>query len=77
MTEPAAGAGPALDPRLRKLGITRRDDLLLHLPLRYEDETRIRPIASLSDGETAQVQIEDAVSAQRKCRPRRGARWSR
>ncbi len=56
MTEPAAGAGPALDPRLRKLGITRRDDLLLHLPLRYEDETALAGIAGLADGETAQVQ---------------------
>jgi len=28
----------------------------LHLPLRYEDESRLRPIAQLADGETAQVQ---------------------
>ena len=34
------------------------DDLLLHLPLRYEDETRLTPIARLADGMTAQVQGE-------------------
>ena len=31
-------------------------DLALHLPLRYEDETRLQPIATLRDGETAQVE---------------------
>ena len=33
-----------------------RSDLLLHLPLRYEDETRIASIDSLQSGETLQVQ---------------------
>ena len=41
---------------LLKLGLVRDIDLALHLPLRYEDETRIVPIASLHDGEVAQVQ---------------------
>ena len=41
---------------MRKLGLVRDIDLALHLPLRYEDETRIVPIASLRDGETAQVE---------------------
>jgi len=31
-------------------------DLALHLPLRYEDETRLVPIAALRDGQQAQVQ---------------------
>jgi ATP-dependent DNA helicase RecG len=31
-------------------------DLVLHLPLRYEDETHIMPIAALRPGATAQVQ---------------------
>ena len=35
-----------LDPKLKKLGILRTDDLLVHLPLRYEDETRLARIAS-------------------------------
>jgi ATP-dependent DNA helicase RecG len=41
---------------LLKLGLVRDIDLALHLPMRYEDETRVVPIASLCDGEVAQVQ---------------------
>ncbi len=60
-TAPAAAraAAPALSApqrALRKLGLLRDIDLALHLPLRYEDETRIVPIAGLRDGSLAQVQ---------------------
>jgi ATP-dependent DNA helicase RecG len=41
---------------LRKLGLLRDIDLALHLPMRYEDETRIVPIGSLRDGSIGQVQ---------------------
>jgi ATP-dependent DNA helicase RecG len=41
---------------MRKLGLERDIDLVLHLPLRYEDETRIVTIASLREGDTAQVE---------------------
>jgi ATP-dependent DNA helicase RecG len=41
---------------LEKLGLLRDIDLALHLPLRYEDETRITPIGELRDGDTAQVE---------------------
>jgi ATP-dependent DNA helicase RecG len=41
---------------LDKLGLTRDIDLALHLPLRYEDETRLARIADLRDGMTAQVE---------------------
>ncbi len=41
---------------LEKLGLVRDIDLALHLPLRYEDETRITPIAALHDNEPAQVE---------------------
>ncbi|KQU77902.1 ATP-dependent DNA helicase RecG [Rhizobacter sp. Root16D2] len=41
---------------MEKLGLVRDIDLALHLPLRYEDETRIVPIATLRDGDTAQVE---------------------
>ena len=34
-------APPAIQAKLRKLGLVRADDLVLHLPLRYEDETRV------------------------------------
>ncbi|HTN94228.1 MAG TPA: ATP-dependent DNA helicase RecG [Gallionella sp.] len=42
--------------KLAKLGIHHRADLLLHLPLRYEDETHLVPIDTLQPGMTAQVQ---------------------
>lgn len=41
---------------MEKLGLLRDIDLALHLPLRYEDETRITPIAALQDNEPAQVE---------------------
>ena len=41
---------------LEKLGLVRDIDLALHLPLRYEDETRLAPIGTLRDGDTAQVE---------------------
>jgi ATP-dependent DNA helicase RecG len=42
--------------KLAKLGIHHRADLLLHLPLRYEDETHLAPIATVQAGDTMQVQ---------------------
>ena len=55
---------------LEKLGLLRDIDLALHIPLRYEDETRIVPIAALRDGDTAQVEglVRDS---QIQFRPRR------
>ena len=40
---------------LRRLGLNRDIDLALHLPLRYEDETRIVALADTHDGEVAQI----------------------
>jgi ATP-dependent DNA helicase RecG len=56
--------------RFAKLGIRSDADLLLHLPLRYEDETRIVPIAEVRAGETCQVAGE-VVQAEVLARPRR------
>ncbi|HIV70550.1 MAG TPA: ATP-dependent DNA helicase RecG [Candidatus Aquabacterium excrementipullorum] len=39
-----------------KLGLARDIDLALHLPLRYEDETRLSRVMDLRDGDTAQVE---------------------
>jgi len=47
---------PASLAKLAKLGIRHRADLLLHLPLRYEDETHLAPIDAAQAGETVQVQ---------------------
>jgi ATP-dependent DNA helicase RecG len=55
--------------RLARMGLVRDWDFLLHLPLRYVDETRIVPIVSLLAGESAQVEgrIADAqVSVRRR-----------
>jgi ATP-dependent DNA helicase RecG len=41
---------------MEKLGLRRDIDLALHLPLRYEDETRLSAIGALRDGDTAQVE---------------------
>ena len=56
--------------RLARLGIRRDFDLVLHLPLRYEDETRLTSIASAPTG--VAVQIEGTVrSTEIMYRPRR------
>jgi ATP-dependent DNA helicase RecG len=41
---------------MEKLGLRNDIDLALHLPMRYEDETRLSPIAALRDGSVAQVE---------------------
>jgi len=41
---------------MEKLGLLRDIDLALHLPLRYEDETRLTPIAQARDGDTVQCE---------------------
>jgi len=41
------GVGPKLEEKLERLGLTRVEDLLFHLPLRYQDRTRITPMGSL------------------------------
>jgi ATP-dependent DNA helicase RecG len=51
-----AKISPATLGKLAKLGIHHRADLILHLPLRYEDETHLAPIATVQAGETVQVQ---------------------
>ncbi len=52
-----------LDVRLEKLGLVRDWDFVLHLPLRYEDETSITPISSITPN--AHVQIEGRIADQR------------
>jgi ATP-dependent DNA helicase RecG len=55
---------------LIKLGLVRDIDLALHLPLRYEDETRITPLRDARDGDM--VQFEAVVTAcEITLRPRR------
>ena len=44
------GVGPRLQDTLAKLGIYRFVDMLLHLPYRYQDRTRITPIGHAQAG---------------------------
>jgi len=50
------GVGPRLQATLGKLGIFRYIDLLLHLPLRYQDRTRITPLSEVHAGSECLVQ---------------------
>ena len=57
------GVGPTLAGKLEKLGITTLADVLFHLPLRYEDRTRMTAIGSARIGD--QVVLEgDIISCE-------------
>ncbi len=64
MTTPAAdasltalrGVGPSVAAKLARVGVENVQDLLFHLPMRYEDRTRVVPIGSLRPGEHAVVE---------------------
>lgn len=44
------GVGPKVAEKLKKIGISTIEDALFHLPLRYEDRSRIYPIATTLPG---------------------------
>ena len=44
------GVGPKLASKLAEAGIYRVEDLLFHLPLRYQDRTRVTPIGATQEG---------------------------
>ncbi len=52
---------------MRRLGLETDTDLALHLPLRYEDETRITPIGQAGPGDVVQVEatVRDVRTEQR------------
>jgi len=50
------GVSNAIAEKLGKLGIRRRFDLVLHLPLRYDDETKLCPIREALPGPEMLVQ---------------------
>lgn len=50
------GVGPRVAAKLAARGITRLQDLWLHLPLRYEDRTAITPMRDLLPGGVAQAE---------------------
>ena len=62
--------GPATAERLKKLGILRVQDLLAHLPIRYEDRTRITALRDLRLGQWALVQGQVEYAEQGRGRRR-------
>ena len=74
-TEPQAkqsASKPLTAPQkaLRKLGLNRAIDLALHLPLRYEDETRIVRLSDTREGDVAQIEAT-VTSCEVAYKPRR------
>ena len=72
IVSPPSPAKPLTGPQkaLLKLGLRRDIDLALHLPLRYEDETRVTRLSAARDGDV--IQIEATVTASEvTLRPRR------
>jgi len=62
------GIGPRLAERLAKLGIDRPQALLTHLPLRYEDQTRVTAMGALQPGATVLVTGEVLVAERVRAR---------
>ncbi len=56
--------------KLARIGVPREEDLVLHLPLRYEDHTRLIPLARVREGATVQTE-GIVVNAEIQYRPRR------
>jgi ATP-dependent DNA helicase RecG len=64
------GVGPALAATLERLGLHTVQDVLFHLPLRYEDRTRVVPIGTLRAGDRAviegEIQLAEVVFRRRR-----------
>ncbi|NYT83187.1 ATP-dependent DNA helicase RecG [Alcaligenaceae bacterium] len=67
-TEPAGTS--LLERKFRRLGLLHPSDFIVHLPLRYEDETRIQTIAELIPGMPGQIEAE-VMHSEVQFRPRR------
>ena len=63
-------ASDALKKKLAKLGLHTEADLLVHLPLRYEDETRITELARAFTGEAVQLELR-VLNNEIQFKPRR------
>ncbi|MFN3882980.1 MAG: ATP-dependent DNA helicase RecG [Nitrincola lacisaponensis] len=64
------GVGTALSLKLERLGINSLQDLLFHLPMRYQDRTRLYPLGALQPGAEVLVEGElrlaDVVNGRRR-----------
>ena len=68
--KPKPTAASSLRDKLRKLGLARPLDLVLHLPLRYEDETEVLPVAHAPAMVPVQVEVR-VLDVSVEFRPRR------
>ena len=50
------GVGAAMAEKLAKVGLENLQDVLFHLPLRYQDRTRVVPIGALRPGQDAVIE---------------------
>ncbi|WP_213878162.1 ATP-dependent DNA helicase RecG [Pseudomonas sp. dw_358] len=50
------GVGEAMAEKLHKVGLENLQDVLFHLPLRYQDRTRVVPIGQLRPGQDAVIE---------------------
>lgn len=66
----AKGVGPQLAKKMHKMEIRTLEDLVFHFPRRYEDRSRLTPIAEVQDGSFETV--SGTVTAKSESRPRRG-----
>ncbi|HWV17720.1 MAG TPA: ATP-dependent DNA helicase RecG [Rhodocyclaceae bacterium] len=64
------GINSATAAKLGKLGLRSNEDLALHLPLRFEDETFITPVAAAPHGVNVQCEVT-VLSSEVAFRPRR------
>ncbi len=55
--ETLKGVGPKLKEKLAKLQIETLQDLLFHLPHRYEDRTQVKPVIETQDGERVMLRV--------------------
>ena len=69
---PGIRASEALCKKLAKIGLHSEADLLIHLPLRYEDETQITRVIDAPWGEPVQVEVL-VLTSEIQHRPRRQA----
>ncbi|MBB1488373.1 ATP-dependent DNA helicase RecG [Oceanospirillum sediminis] len=64
------GVGAALAEKLARLRIYTIEDMLFHLPLRYQDRTRITPMGAVRRGDevvlAGQVSLADVVTGKRR-----------
>jgi len=56
------GVGPKLAEKLAECGVHRVEDLLFHLPLRYQDRTRVTPIGAALEGSDLVIEGEVRVA---------------